>query len=146
MDDHAEPRLPPAPPALLAALRDAESRLEDLDALRAQLRTLRLALEESPVPTAEDVIGRIDYTAGLSDHVEISDAKSVEILAPTTTAEARVVGQGKVTATGRVDAATPPAEVKSWLVKVREMGPALYKVPDLVLRAYSTFHGGPPPG
>lgn len=136
-DEH---RIPPPPKAVLAALRRAEARLDEL---AADPSLLRQALEESPLPTVEDVAARITHHVEIADQAHATDGISVVVLPPTVTGSAAIEGRFEVTASGHVNAADePPAEVRSWAEKMRPWGTAGYRVADLALRAYSAFHGG----
>lgn len=146
MDDSAADRqLPRAPEELLTILREAEARLGELDALRAQIQSLRGALEETPLPTVEDAAARIGYTVEGADEAHMSDAAAVQVYVPAAIPSGEAFGQVTFSGEAHGTASEPSPAVRSWVERVRPWGTAGYRVTDLALRAYSALHGGPPP-
>jgi len=134
-------RLPPAPASLIQALRNAEGRLDELDALRADIHRLREALEAATPPDAEEVAGLVADCEHHSGTVNLTANGTL-----TASGVASGSASGAVEWIGNATGQAPPdPEAEAWLLRVvKKYGPAGYKIADLVLRAYAVIHGVPP--
>lgn len=121
----ADARLPEPPEALLAFLRDAESRLDDL---RFEIRSVREALEAEPRPSASSVAAAVPITG------------TVHATLPSLTATATGTGSGTFGWTGSATGHAPPVEVSSWLDKVKKHGPAGARVVEFIVRVWSSLN------
>lgn len=113
-------RLPQAPEALLAFLRDAETRLDDL---RFEIRAVREALESEPNPEAAKVADAITGT--------------VHAVLPAMSGS----GSGTFGWTGTASGHTPPdTTVSKWVTNAKKYGPPGARVAEFVVRIWSLLN------
>ena len=137
-------RLPQAPASLLDLLRRAEAQLDDLDALREEIRSVREALEAEPEPTVEAVAGALlSGSATLSATATISASGTVTVTSGAT-GDAEVIprgsGSGSVKRTGTATGVAPPVTdpaSREYLNKVRKVGMTGVRVADFIVRVAS---------
>lgn len=117
-------RLPQAPESLLAFLRDAETRLDDL---RYDIRAVREALEAEQRPKVAAVAEAVPVITG-----------TIHATLPALTGG---VGVGTYGWTGAAEGDAPPdQEVPRWLSTVKKYGPPGARVVEFIVRVASLLN------
>jgi hypothetical protein len=120
-------RLPHPPEAILGLLRRAEASLDDLDAVRAEIRAVREALESAEEPELATVAAAVALSGEGTLTVSVSITASGS-------------GSGNTERTGTAIGQMPPEPESSvWLEKAKSYGPAGLALADFLLRVYQTF-------
>lgn len=121
-------RLPRPPEAILDLLRRAEASLDPVDAVRAEIRAVREALESAEEPEVATVAGAVALTGEGTLTVGSPRMHSGS-------------GSGTTTWTGTATGHAPPdPEVSSWFEKVKTYGPSGAKIVDYIIRWWTSLN------